>query len=155
MIIQLKKGKDGPPTLACVRADGSRTWARVHPFFPAHDLTHCAVESVLGFGQAFFGLVAAGWEIDDFARPGAARRLSPEAVRAERIVGLLDLERASGRVYDVAEFDAAAPGEPPLTTTQLVAIRALRDELHGRWLALAPGETLDLPFPVMPLTSAV
>ncbi len=66
MLIQLKKGRDGPATLACVRADGSRTWGKEHPFFPVHDLTHCAVESVLGFDQAFFGLIARGWDIDHF-----------------------------------------------------------------------------------------
>ena len=59
LTIEFKKTKDGRPSLACVRPDGTRTWARVHPFFPTHDLTHCAVESVLGFDQAFFGLVAA------------------------------------------------------------------------------------------------
>lgn len=39
MVIQLKKGRDGPSTLACVRADGSRTWGKEHSFFPLHDLT--------------------------------------------------------------------------------------------------------------------
>ena len=155
MIIQLKKVKDGPPTLVCLRPDGSRTWSRLHPFFPVHDLTHCAVESVLGLSQAFFGLVDAGWEIDDFARPGSARDLPPEALHAERIVGVLDLERASGREYSVAEFKAAAPGETSITSAQLAAVRSLRDDLHQRWIALAPGQTLEIPFPVLPLTSAV
>jgi hypothetical protein len=79
MVIQLKKGRDGPATLACVRADGSRTWGKEHPFFPLHDLTHCAVESVLGFDQAFFGLIATGWNIDDFAKPGASARRALES----------------------------------------------------------------------------
>jgi hypothetical protein len=48
VLIQLKKGRDAPATLACVRDDGTRTWGKEHPFFPVHDLTHCAVESVLG-----------------------------------------------------------------------------------------------------------
>ena len=39
MLIQLKKGRDGPATLACVRADGTRSWGKEHPFFPVHDLT--------------------------------------------------------------------------------------------------------------------
>ena len=73
MVIQLKKGRDGPATLACVRVDGTRTWGKEHPFFPVHDITHCAVESVLGYDQAFFGLIAAGWDIDDFEKPGASR----------------------------------------------------------------------------------
>jgi len=154
MIIQLKKGRDGPSTLACVRPDGSRTWAHLHPFFPVHDLTHCAVESVLQIGQAFFGLVRSGWAIDDFASPGTAHRLPAEAVRAERIVGVFDLERASGRAYTAAEFNAAAPGGAAITEADLAAIRSLRDELHARWIALAPGQTLEIPFPVIPLTPA-
>ncbi len=86
MLIQLKKGRDGPATLACVRADGTRTWGKEHPFFPTHDLTHCAVESVLGFDQAFFGLIATGWDIDDFAKPGASRRMPFQAIVAEHVV---------------------------------------------------------------------
>lgn len=83
MIIELKKGHNGPPTLSCIRADGTRTRGKLHPFFPVHDLTHAAVESVLGFNEAFFGLVAAG-------------RLPMEARWAEGIVGVLDLERGTG-----------------------------------------------------------
>ncbi|HEY3279823.1 MAG TPA: hypothetical protein VGJ83_04865 [Gemmatimonadales bacterium] len=84
MIIELKKGRDGPANLACVRADGSRTWAREHPFFPVHDLTHCAVESVFGFTEAFFGLVAAGRSID---ATGTAA-LPVEAHRPPRVAGV-------------------------------------------------------------------
>ncbi|MFM8779973.1 MAG: hypothetical protein ACKOFO_00550 [Gemmatimonadota bacterium] len=60
--IEFKRTSDGRPSLACVREDGTRTWARVHPFLPTHDLTHCAVESVLGVDDAFFGLIALGWD---------------------------------------------------------------------------------------------
>src|SRR3982751_5238079 len=94
MIIQLKKGRDGPAKLACVRADGTRTWGKEHPFFPVHDLTHCAVESVLRLDQAFFGLIAKGWEIDDFAKPGASRRMPFQAIVAEHVVAAFDRERA-------------------------------------------------------------
>ncbi len=97
MIVQLKKGRDAPATLACVRGDGSRTWVKLQRFFPLHDLTHYAVESVFGFDQAFFGLVASGWDIADFAAPGAAARLPAQALQAECMVGLFDLERVSAR----------------------------------------------------------
>ena len=94
-----------------MRADGSRTWSHLHPFFPLHDLTHFAVESALGFSEAFFGLIAAGWEIDAFAEPGAAARLAPEAIVAECVVGLLDLERATRQMLAGPEFtDALAVG---------------------------------------------
>lgn len=156
MVIQLKKGRDGPSTLACVRADGSRTWGKEHPFFPLHDLTHCAVESVLGFDQAFFGLIAAGWSIDDFAKPGASTKLPPQALLAEHLVGVLDRERALAQPLTAAEVNEAvvaslSPADrarfEPLTEAQLASVRALRQALESRWSALAPGTTLEIEFP--------
>jgi hypothetical protein len=152
LTIELKKTKDGKPSLACVRADGSRTWAKLHPFFPTHDLTHCAVESVLGFDQAFFGMIASGWGIDDFATPGAATRLGQQALCAENIVG--HIER--GVAIDAAELNAALAMNTELagfapcatvTDAQLAAIRTLRSELTRKWWELPEGETLRIGFP--------
>jgi len=156
MLVQLKNGRDSRPTLVCVRADGSRTWSKVHPFFPVHDLTHYAVESVLGFTEAFFGLVASGWDIDAFGERGAAAALPEEALWAEHIVGMLDLERGMNRSLSPGDFNQALEesfrGKPArpyrrLTDDELAAIRALRGELTARWWALSPGESLELPFP--------
>jgi hypothetical protein len=156
VIIQLKKGRDGPSTLACVRPDGTRTWGKVHPFLPAHDLTHCAVESVLQFHEAFFGLVASGWQIDDFAAPGASARLPAQAIWAEHIVGILDRERGLPQPLSATEFSetvaAGLSGQHhapfrPLAEQELRAIRALRDALQARWHATAAGATLEVPFP--------
>lgn len=163
MQIQLKNGKDGRPNLACVRADGSRTWAKVHPFFPVHDLTHCAVESVFGFTEAFFGLVASGREIDDFQQKGAAAWLPTEAMWAECMVGLFDMERATGQMLDAAAFNTAladalrngnAPPFRPVTDGELGRVRALRGALSVRWHATAPGETLTVPFPMTGVESS-
>jgi hypothetical protein len=157
MRIHLKKGRDGPSTLACIRNDGTRTWAHEHPFFPSHDLTHCAVESALGLDQAFFGLIAAGWEIDDFAQPGASKRMPFEALLAEHIVGILDRERGLPNVLTTAEVNEAIvaslsvaerAGFRPITPSQLVAVRSLRARLERRWRELAMGATLELEFPV-------
>ena len=148
MDIELKKGRDGPSTLACVRADGTRTWGKVARFFPVHDLTHCAVESVLVFKEAFFGLVASGWSIDDFAAPGVAGRLPVEAVWAESIVGLLDLERGTGKEWTAPEFNEALAESlrgqgraafRPIGEAELARIRALRNGLQQRWDELTPG----------------
>jgi hypothetical protein len=154
--LQLKKTKDGRPSLACVRDDGTRTWARLHPFFPVHDLTHCAVESVLGFDRGFFGLVASGWEIDAFTEKGISARLPAQVHWAESIVALLDLERAEGTISAAADLNArlaerlggqGVPPFRPIADAELVAIRHLRDALQGRWLALRPGDTLEVGFP--------
>lgn len=156
MRVQLKKIADGKPSLTCVRADSSRTWSCLHPFFPLHDLTHYAVESVLGFSAAFFGLIASGWEIDVFAEPGAAARLPREAIMAECTVGLLDLERASGHLMSGMEFtDALAQAMAgqgggavrAISDAELLRVRSLRGALSAQWTALPPGETLELVFP--------
>ena len=156
MVIQLKKGRDGPATLACVRVDGTRTWGKEHPFFPVHDITHCAVESVLGFDQAFFGLIAAGWDIDDFEKPGASRRMPFQALVAEHVVGVFDRERALPTPLTVTEFNetvfASLPplqreAFKPLTDAQVSQVRELRSTLEARWHALPVGATMEVTFP--------
>src|SRR3954471_4333927 len=100
LLVRIKKKDDGSAALSCTRADGSVTWQRQDGaqgrFFPLHDLTHLAVESTLGFRRAFYGLLAEGWDISHFGAPGGAERLPPEALLAEVLVGLFDVERASG-----------------------------------------------------------
>ena len=157
MRIQLKKGSDGPSTLACVRTDGTTTWGKEHPFFPTHDLTHCAVESVLGFNQAFFGLIASGWNIDDFVQPGASRRLPLQAIVAEHVVGVLDRERLLAQPLSVVEFNENVRTSLPeekrssfafLSELQLKQVRALREALEAHWRRLPVGNTLQVEFPV-------
>lgn len=154
MRIQWKKGRDGRSTLACVRADGSRTWARIHPFFPEHDLTHCAVESVLGFRSAFFGLVASGWEIDAFTAKHL--KLPDEAMWAENIVGLLDLERSSGEMLRAAELNEQLDHVldkqkvarfRAMTDDEVSRMRQLRGRLTSSWRMIPEGETLEVSFP--------
>lgn len=156
MVIQIKKGRDGPATLACVRRDGTRTWSKEHPFFPVHDLTHWAVESVLGLNEAFFGLIAAGWNIDDFEKPVARRRMPFQAVVAEHVVGVFDRERASSEPLTAVEFNEMVLASLPsgerrafqqLTEAQLARVRELRNALEARWRALPSGGTLEVKFP--------
>jgi hypothetical protein len=152
LTIELKKGRNGPTSLACVRADGSRTWARVHPFLPIHDLNHCAVESVLGFNEAFWGLVAGGWELDDFASPGAAGRLPPQALWAEHLVGLIERKVASSASGLNEALAASLPeglrqGAPVVTDADLEAIERLRTRLKTRWESTPAGGTLRVGFP--------
>src|SRR5471030_985883 len=94
LVIELKKISAERASLTCRRPDGSATWARVHSFFPLHDLTHFAVETELALSRGFFGLVAAGWQLDDFTQPGVAARLPPESLVAENVVGTV--ERVGG-----------------------------------------------------------
>jgi hypothetical protein len=158
--IRIKKKTDGAAALSCVRADGSATWQRqegqLGTFFPLHDLTHYAVETVLGFKRAFYGLLAEGWDITRFAEPGMSRKLPEEAGLAEVLVGFFDLERATGTRATAEDFnwkietyyhEHATPTPTfRMTDDQLDRIRSLRTDLFARWHAVRPGDSLELTF---------
>jgi len=159
LTIQLTKRDDGGAVLRCVRADGSATWqrhaGRQATFFPLHDLTHYTVESELGFGNAFYGLIAQGWTIEDTGGKGARGALPAEAIHVEQLVGALDLERAGMAEWtapslneEAAKFAAlrGLPAPRPLDDDQLGRVRSRLLDLFARWSALMPGETLELPF---------
>ncbi len=159
MLIQITKRADGSAVLRCERADGSCTWQRQDGpnarFFPLHDFTHYALETVLGATHGFYGLVAAGWEIDDTTGKGTRGPLSDDAVTIEQIVGMFDAERASGNVWSASEFNeyaaayAASNGRTPLsalTDEQLARVRSTRDALHQRWFSLPSDTSIELSF---------
>lgn len=158
MTIRLTKGKNKPDTLTCLRDDGSCTWTALN-LPPAHDLGHYAIETMLGFRHAFFGLLAQGWAIQDFGQPNPLTGEKPtipiEAIQTEALAGLLDMERRSHLPPDYAEFQellaCACAGlnvpVPELAPDHLDAIRSRQTVLLHRWTALDDGETLELPFP--------
>jgi hypothetical protein len=157
--IRMKKNPDGGRSLACTRADGTVTWqsrqSQQAAFFPRHDLTHFAVETVLAQRNGFYGLLAAGWDLSDFGVPWPRGRIPPEADVSETIVGFLDIERASGEraaadqlnellAARCAEKGYAAP--PRITDESLREIRRKRAELFAQWDAVRPGESLELVY---------
>jgi hypothetical protein len=160
LLIRIKKKTDGSAALTCTRADGSVTWQRqdgqLGRFFPLHDLTHYAVESSLGFNQAFFGLVADGWDMSDFGKESTRGKAPEQAFLAELIVGFFDLERATGVIESVDAFNEKIvtwyrDNDRPVPTFRLAAddierIRAVRAEIFAKWRALPPGEALEIPF---------
>lgn len=160
MKIEIAKHANGKGVLRCTRADGSVAWQRQSErhamHFVHHDLTHYAAESELGLTQAFFGLVASGWDIEETTGLSARGRLPDEALLAEHLVGLLDIERATLAQWPASYFveQLAAKNVPGLAThaaritdEALARIRARRVELSAAWHALADGSTLVLSFP--------
>jgi hypothetical protein len=161
MIVQihLSKRPDGGTVLKCVRADGTETWQKQEgknaAFFARHDLTHYVVESELGIRDAFFGLIAGGWSVEQTGQRGVGAKLHPDAIFVENVVGTLDSERASGSRWTAEEFNentarfAANGGRPvprKLTDDELARIRKRRAELFSEWTALPAGETMELTF---------
>ena len=161
LTIRIKKNTDGSAALSCTRPDGTVTWQRQlgaqGAFFPRHDLTHYAVETVLGHARGFYGQIAGGWDISDFGPPWPKGRITPDTMDpSELIVSFHDAERASGTRWDAADFDDKAriydsehhPGvaAPTIAEEDLVRIRQRRAELFAQWDAVAPGGTLELAF---------
>ena len=147
MLIRIKKRTDGGAALSCVRPDGTVTWQRQDGaqgrFFPLHDLTHYAVETVLDL-RGFYSLVAEGWDLSDFGRPWPRGGIPPEAHVVEQIVGFLDTERASGNEWSAADLQL---GPSYLFADEdLRKVRDARRDLFARWAALAAGDTLELRF---------
>jgi hypothetical protein len=157
--IRLKKTGDGRPVVTAVRADGSTTSGRLGAgdFGAVHDLAHFAVETALGLRSGFYGLLAQGWAISDFAAKGAAARLPDEAIVAECLVGQITNGVFGGPAMSAADFfwhvrAAVAALRPNATVPELDeagfrALRASLDALLARWHALPPGATLGLDFP--------
>lgn len=162
LVIRIKKNADGRSSLSCTRPDGSTTWQSMKnaqaAFFPRHDLTHYAVETVLGHRQGFYGLVADGWDLTDFGTPWPRGRVPNESVLSEMIVGLLDLERATGQIVPaedvnkrLRDFCSENGLAEPLAVTDddLWKVRQRRGELFAMWEAVKPGDALELPFEIV------
>ncbi len=163
LTIKFTKRRDGSIISHFERPDGTATWQRKEGpqanFFAAHDLTHYALETTLGYRHGFYGLLAEGWDLSDFGTPWPRGPLPDDAEPAEVIAGLLDGERAAGERSSAAEFNekiamyyesqrAIHDRTQPLTLTQqeLDQIRKVASELRARWAAVAPGDSLELAF---------
>jgi hypothetical protein len=163
LLIRLKRAADGSAALTCVRADGSRTWQRqtggLGAVFPAHDLTHYAVETALAYDHGFYGLIAGGWDIADFAAPYGRGPIPREARQVELLIGVFDTQRLMGPGWTPAEvreqgsrYAPASHGArdamivPVLSDTDIERVIAVRAGVLDRWAATGPGETLELEF---------
>ena len=156
MLIRFTKGRGKPDMLACVRDDGSSTWAVLN--FTPHDFGHYALETTLGWQDAFFGLLAQGWDITDFGRADTQTGNKPvvpaQAMQAEALAGLLDMERRSGCSPPHATFlemlTSVCAGlgvpAPDLTPEQLALIRSRHADLLCRWPRVPPGAALEMTF---------
>lgn len=155
MKIRFLKGKDKPDTLHCIRADGSQTWTRLSPGFgPLHDLAHYVVETTLGFDRGFYGLLAQGRAIEEFADTEDRRWVGEQGLQAETIVMTLQHETA-GTATPEAFFEMveqaceglglAAPAT--LTSEALAVMRERYRQLLRQWAQTPLGGDLELDFP--------
>lgn len=158
MVIRFKKGKNRskhkPDTLTCIRDDGSVTWTHLYRGFVQHDFAHYVVETTLNFDNAFFGLVAKGYDIPDFSAPKAERpfAIPEEAIETEPIVALLQADLLEALGYsgesDGIFRDHSASLPVGVTDEQLEIMRQKLRGLLGRWDDLPPGASMTLRFEI-------
>ncbi len=144
--------------LNVLRADGTVTWSRLHPGLEVHDLAHYAVESTLGLDDAFFGILARGYNIEEFAAP---RERRPEALlpanlpvvslQVEHLVNLLLTEWQDGeeladyrqQLRAILEEDGLRVMNQ-LTEANLAQIRQRLRALWRQWEAIPTDGILEL-----------
>lgn len=155
MIVRLRKASR-EPVITCERADGSVTYMKTRHggFFPRHDLMHYAVETTLGLRESFLGLVASGWSLEDFSRPGIARDLPEQSKQTEFVVGEIERRVMFGDPVDADSFNAflrqtigpEVKDKLHLTQWQLNAIVGKFNEIHSQYAGLSEGGILELVF---------
>ena len=157
MIIRLTKAKsEKPGTLTCLRDDGTCTWQRSSVYLAYHDLIHYAVETTLGYGNAFLGLVAKGRDIDSFGTKNGVKDVyTAEEGWAESIAGAIQWPMASSgpplpdeeiHTLLVKTCETQRIPTPSITSEQIGQIRKKVRTLHERWDRLPPGGVLELTF---------
>ncbi len=167
MLIRLKKVQSGV-VLSCIRDNASVAVQRTghEGFFALHDLMHYAIETVLGIRVGFFGLMASGWEFENFTRRDDPRYrpIPPEAIVAENLVGtfysrLADVRSGDTQIAcllaeeinaDMAAIVAksATPWQP-LSVAQVTEVCTVFNELARRWALVGEGEHMQLEFPAV------
>lgn len=155
MTIRFSKRNNKQHTLTCTRNDGTQTWMQVSDFFIVHDMTHYAVETVLGYKNAFYGMLNSGINISDFEKPKEERTvtLTDEAIITEHLVNLLTIEYNQGLIEnfnntlaDSIRKENLLYQPPCLSAEQLAAIRTAIKENMNLWYQLPEGAHLELNF---------
>lgn len=160
MRIRFSKGAGKRDTLCAIRDDGSSSWAALPPGFVTHDFMHYAVETALGYREAFYGLLTRGYDIQDFGetdeRTGQKPSLPVEASHAECAVQVLwqqwlggdwpspdALSEMLALVWDQFQL----PPPPTITPEQLSRIRRIYEDLLQQWARTDSGASFERDFP--------
>ena len=153
MLIQLTKNNGKPHIIKYIRDKGTETWMYSDDFFIRHDLSHYAIEKILGYKTAFNGMLNDGMNIKDFEdrEKRKAMLITDEAFYAENMANLFLMEIAQGNLDDFntvqqAAFEALEVQFPKimLPVEKIDEIRLYLRQLLQQWHELTAGETLEL-----------
>lgn len=155
MQIRITKHINKEHTLKYIRDNGTETWMRSDDFFVQHDLSHYALESILGYRTAFNGMLNSGMDIKDFEDRAkrAVINITAEAMYAETMANLFLVEIMQGEFDDFNSvqqeaFSSTNKSLQPtsLTVEQIKAVRKYLRELLQQWEDLPAEQTMELHF---------
>jgi hypothetical protein len=145
LAIRFKKKSDGSSVITAVRANGTSTHHFIGPaagYGPLHDFCHYAVETQFGLDRGFYGLLAEGWNIEDF-ETGARGPIPEQAGFAERLAGALSQSLGGAHRFTAEDINLTV-GEHAVNGEQLASLEQQVSDLCTRWHAVPAGETLEL-----------
>ena len=124
-------------------------------FFIRHDLSHYAIETILQFKTAFYGMIQNGMDIRDFENKEKRKALliTAEAWYAENMANLFLMETKNGNFEDFNSISSQTLAEMNLPFPALLlneddlnTIRNYLQQLLFQWNQLPTGDTLRLNF---------
>jgi hypothetical protein len=122
-------------------------------YFVTHDLSHFAIEKMLGYKTAFMGMLNNGMEIKDFENREKRKQMAvtDEAVYAENMANIFLMEIAQGVLEDFNKTlsDAFKPMNNQLkalslSNSEILSIRNYLKKLIAQWKELPIDETMTL-----------
>ncbi|MEO7530181.1 MAG: hypothetical protein ABIS69_02180 [Sediminibacterium sp.] len=155
MLIRITKNTNKQHVIKYIRDNGTETWMQTDDFFIRHDLSHYALEKIMGYKTAFNGMLNAGMDISDFAdkEKRASITVTDEAWYAENMANLFLIEIVQGKFEDFNSVQQSAfvsfnQQYPVLTIAEekITAIRNYLGTLLLQWNEMQDGETLELTF---------
>ena len=133
-----------------VRPDGTTDSFVVHDYGEAlpHDLAHYVVESELGLAWGFWGLVAAGAQMQALVAFGARDKRAigrtEDPLITAHLAELTEAERLVNALHSPWSEDGVSGVDPEAQAR----IRGAIDDLNRRWQATPVGESLRLEWPM-------
>lgn len=157
MELRISKSSGNLHTIVYKRSDASEFWQRSDDFFIRHDLSHFAIEKILGFKTAFMGMINNGMGARDFEDREKRKIMiiSSEAWYAENMANLFLMEITQGELenFNLVSQDAFRTMKLPIPlpvfgNEEINSIRTCLRQLLKQWSRLPVNETMILTIDV-------
>ena len=155
MKIIIKKKAGNKHTISYIREGFEDYWIEADDFLVLHDLCHYAIETTLQYKNAFWGLIAGGFNPSIFENKETrdSLELANEAWYAEHLANLLLIEFTQGEFEDINAMleQSLRQQNSRIPTIQFsnIVVEEIRANLHTlieNWRSVKEDDNLSLNF---------